>query len=345
MVSLLAEAGQPAEAAAHLRRTRQGAGAARRAAPRPRRREPGDDGDRTGERTTVERVNRRGRATPPARSADACQRLTPCRRPTATCATRRTRAEGFRTTLYAAHPELRGQRSEAPAAGADELAAMVADGRSALVEFVVAPEATFAFVVTEGNPVVTTVHRVALPAATLQRLVDDFVSSLARRNLGFRTPGRAVSQALLAPLEARLRGRSRLVVVPGRAAVGPAVPGARRRRRTLPRGADGRVLRHVADGAARTTEGRGASGAIARGPWPRSVIRKSQPASASPSPPPAPMRWRRCRRPPARRGPWAGFTTCGWGPEATEAAFKREAGAYHHRSTSPRTASSTTSIR
>ena len=69
---------------------------------------------------------------------------------------------------------------------------MVADGRSALVEFVVAPEETFAFVVTAGDPVVTTVHRVALPVATLQRLVDDFVSSLARRDLGFRTPGRAI---------------------------------------------------------------------------------------------------------------------------------------------------------
>ena len=126
----------------------------------------------------------------------------------------RTRVEAFRTTLYTAHPELRGQRSEAPPVGTGDLAAMVADGRSALVEFVVAPEATFAFVVTAGNPVVTTVHRVALPVATLQRLVDDFVSSLARRDLGFRTPGRAISQALLAPLEARLRGRSRLVVVP-----------------------------------------------------------------------------------------------------------------------------------
>ncbi len=124
---------------------------------------------------------------------------------------------------------------------------MVADGRTALVEFVVAPEETFAFVVTAGDPVATSVHRVALPEATMQRLVDEFVAALARRDLGFRTPGRAMSRAILAPLETRLRGHSRLVVVPD----GPLW--------NLPFqaliGGDGRflverhavVLRHVAD--------------------------------------------------------------------------------------------------
>jgi len=126
----------------------------------------------------------------------------------------RTRGESFRTKIYTAHPELKGQRSEAPAVGGGELAAMVPDEGTALVEFSVTPEAIFVFVVTAGDPLITTVHRLAQSPEALQRLAGDFVAALARRDLGFRTPGRAVSRAMLAPFEARLRGRTRLVVVP-----------------------------------------------------------------------------------------------------------------------------------
>jgi CHAT domain-containing protein len=126
----------------------------------------------------------------------------------------RIRAEAFRTSVYTAHPELRGQRSEAPAVGAPELAALVTDENAALVEFAVTPEATFVFVVTAGEPVATTVHRLALSPDALQRLAADYVSALEGRDLGFRTAGRAVSRALLAPIESRLRGLTRLIVVP-----------------------------------------------------------------------------------------------------------------------------------
>ncbi len=242
----------------------------------------------------------------------------------------RTRAEAFRTTLYTAHPELRGQRSESPPVGVGDLAAMVADGRSALVEFVVAPEATFAFVVTAGDPVVTTVHRVALPVAALQRLVDDFVSSLARRDLGFRTPARAVSQALLAPLEARLRGRSRLVVVPD----GPLwdlpfqalVTGDGRflvERLSVSYATSLTALREQQTRAAHRGDRSRAVAAFGNPQLPTAFRRVAATRADALAPLPAAAREARAL------GRLYGEASRVWvGQEATEAAFKREAGAY-----------------
>src|SRR5262245_42549503 len=50
--------------------------------------------------------------------------------------------EAFQTALYAAHPELRAQRGESPVINADEIAALLPDATTALLEYVVTDEAT-----------------------------------------------------------------------------------------------------------------------------------------------------------------------------------------------------------
>ena len=165
----------------------------------------------------------------------------------------------------------------------------------------------------------------------MQRLADDFVSALARRDLGFRTPGRAVSRAILAPLEARLRGRSRLVVVPD----GPLWD--------LPFqaliGSDGRFLverlavSYATSLTALREQRRRAANRVDR---PRAVA-----AFGNPQLPPRPAGSATAIRadalaplPAAARearalGGLYGVASRVWvGREATEAAFKREAGAY-----------------
>ena len=59
--------------------------------------------------------------------------------------------EDFETRLYVAHPELKIQRGEAPIVKAEELAALVPDASSALLEYVVGDDKTYLFVVTKGT--------------------------------------------------------------------------------------------------------------------------------------------------------------------------------------------------
>ena len=59
--------------------------------------------------------------------------------------------EDFETRLYVAHPDLRMQRGEAPIVKADELAALVPDASSALLEYVVGDDKTLFVCRHEGN--------------------------------------------------------------------------------------------------------------------------------------------------------------------------------------------------
>src|SRR6266508_819379 len=58
--------------------------------------------------------------------------------------------EAFQTNLYAAHPELRAQRGEAQPLSPGEAAALLPDAKSALLEYVVADDKTYLFVITKA---------------------------------------------------------------------------------------------------------------------------------------------------------------------------------------------------
>ena len=59
--------------------------------------------------------------------------------------------EDFQTRLYAAHPELRVQRGEAPGFKPVEAAALVADANTALVEYAVTDNATYLFALSKAT--------------------------------------------------------------------------------------------------------------------------------------------------------------------------------------------------
>ncbi len=58
--------------------------------------------------------------------------------------------EAFQTSLYAAHPELKIHRGEAPIIKAEELAALLPDTASALLEYGVTDDQAFLFAVTKA---------------------------------------------------------------------------------------------------------------------------------------------------------------------------------------------------
>src|SRR5215204_1308504 len=125
--------------------------------------------------------------------------------------------EDFETGLYAAHPELKVQRGEAPVITAGELTALLPDDASALLEYVVADDETYLFAVTkEAGKSEADVRVYTLPVKReeLARQTEAFRQQLAGRDLGFRASALKLYELLLKPAEAQLRGKTNLVIAP-----------------------------------------------------------------------------------------------------------------------------------
>src|SRR5262249_17061469 len=125
--------------------------------------------------------------------------------------------EAFQTSLYAVHPELRVQRGEAPVIKSEEIAALLPDAESALLEYVVTDEVTYLFAITKAaGKAEAEVQTYTLPVkrAELAKQTESFRGQLAGRDLGFRPSARQLYQLLLKPAEAQIRGKTNLIIMP-----------------------------------------------------------------------------------------------------------------------------------
>ena len=125
--------------------------------------------------------------------------------------------EGFQNSLYAAHPDLKAHRGEAPIINAQELADLLPNSSSALLEYVVTNETTYLFTITKASdksPVEIQTYTLPLKRAELAKQIESFREQLATRDLGFRTAAVKLYDLLLKPAEAQLRGKSQLVIAP-----------------------------------------------------------------------------------------------------------------------------------
>jgi CHAT domain-containing protein/Tfp pilus assembly protein PilF len=125
--------------------------------------------------------------------------------------------EDFETKLYVAHPELRLKRGEAPVIKPEELAALVPDANTALLEYVVSDKQTYLFTVTKAEAKAAADIRVyALPIRRddLGKLVEAFRQQLAHRDLGFRAHASRLNELLLKPAAAQLKGKTNIVIAP-----------------------------------------------------------------------------------------------------------------------------------
>jgi CHAT domain-containing protein len=124
--------------------------------------------------------------------------------------------EDFEMQLYAAHPELKVQRGEAPIVKAEELSGLLANSSTALLEYVVSDEQTYLFVVTKGTRDETEIRAYTLPVKRidLAKQTESLRRQLAGRDLGFRTSASKLHELLLKPAEAQLRGTRNLIIVP-----------------------------------------------------------------------------------------------------------------------------------
>ena len=123
--------------------------------------------------------------------------------------------EDFQTRLYLAHPEMKVRRGEAPVIKSEELAAMLPDDVSALLEYVVGKNQTYLFVATKGTaePDVR-VYTLPIKREELVKSTEGFRQQLAGRDLGFRASAVKLYDLLLKPAEVQLRGKSNLIIAP-----------------------------------------------------------------------------------------------------------------------------------
>jgi CHAT domain-containing protein/Tfp pilus assembly protein PilF len=121
----------------------------------------------------------------------------------------------FRARMLAARPELQLARGTAPTASLADLQPLL-DPRTACLVYAVTAGRVHLFVATlgaSGAPVLEH-HLVALSRRDLEERVEAFREHLARRDLGVELDARRLHHELVAPAAARLRGRTRVVVVP-----------------------------------------------------------------------------------------------------------------------------------
>ena len=123
--------------------------------------------------------------------------------------------EDFETRLYVTRPELRVQRGEAAIVKADELAALLPDESSALIEYVVGDDKTQLFVVTKHNQTLDVrVYSLPVKRDDLAKQAEAYRNQIASRDLGFRTPAAKLYDLLLKPAAAQLSGKTNLLIVP-----------------------------------------------------------------------------------------------------------------------------------
>jgi CHAT domain-containing protein/lipopolysaccharide biosynthesis regulator YciM len=125
--------------------------------------------------------------------------------------------EALETSLYVAHPELKVHRGEASIIKAEEMAALLPGAASALLEYVVARDRTYLFVITKAAGKAEAdvqVYTIPIKRVELAKQTESFRAQLAGRDLGFRASARKLYDFLLRPAQALLRGKTSLVIVP-----------------------------------------------------------------------------------------------------------------------------------
>lgn len=125
--------------------------------------------------------------------------------------------EVFLGAVYAAHPGLKVQRGEAPVIQASELAGLLPDARTALLEYSVTEDKTYLFVVTKSSDKAESgvkVFTLPVKREELSRQIEAFRQQLAGRDLGFRAAASRLTDLLLKPAQAQLAGKTNLVIVP-----------------------------------------------------------------------------------------------------------------------------------
>jgi CHAT domain-containing protein/Flp pilus assembly protein TadD len=131
--------------------------------------------------------------------------------------------EDFQTRLYAAHPDLRTRRGDAPPLTPEQAGNLTGDQRTALLEYVVTDETTFLFALTGGGsnvgrnrlqePVLR-FYDLKIKRKELAERVKRLRERISNNDLEYADLSSQLYDLLIAPAISQLRGKTRLVIVP-----------------------------------------------------------------------------------------------------------------------------------
>lgn len=116
--------------------------------------------------------------------------------------------------LYQKHPELRAQRGEFRPLAEVDLAGLLGNSETAVLEFAILEREAFVFAVTRDQAGVPHIESHPVRSQGLEADINKFRMQLADRDLGYRESARALYARLLGPTAAALRNKKRLVIVP-----------------------------------------------------------------------------------------------------------------------------------
>ena len=125
----------------------------------------------------------------------------------------------FQTNLYASHPDLKVQRGDARPVTPEAVGALISDGSTALLEFVVTDDKTYLFVNTKNGRMNQSSSDLKTYVLDVKRkdLIDRaalFRSQLARRDLRFGELARQLFDLLIEPAQPQIEGKTNLLIVP-----------------------------------------------------------------------------------------------------------------------------------
>jgi CHAT domain-containing protein len=124
--------------------------------------------------------------------------------------------EAFQTTLYAAHPELKVQRGEIRPVSFDDVASLLPNPKTALLDFIVTDENVYLFVLTNGastKPALNT-YTVKIERKALAEKVERFRRRMENRDYDFQALSKELYQLLLKPAQKQLENKTNLIISP-----------------------------------------------------------------------------------------------------------------------------------
>ncbi len=129
--------------------------------------------------------------------------------------------EEFQVALYAAHPELKLQRGELQPLKLDEIANLLPDAHTAILEFIVAEEQSYLFVITkpeaatpQAAPVNLRIYPLNLTRKQVNDLTERFRRRIANRYFDIQELSGELYRRLLEPAQQQLQNSKALIVIP-----------------------------------------------------------------------------------------------------------------------------------
>jgi CHAT domain-containing protein len=138
--------------------------------------------------------------------------------------------EAFQAGLYSAHPELKLQRGELHPLSLDEIASLLPNQQTAILEYVVAEEQTYLFVITRtagggtqlaatldphlSSPISLQVYPLKLTRAEVTDLAERFRRRIANRSFDLNELAGELYRRLLQPAHEQLSNKQALIIIP-----------------------------------------------------------------------------------------------------------------------------------